>query len=320
MKYSQELMDKIVDVVLAYKPKRKKKPKKKKAKRVKKILPIMLLAVLTPLFQMSKAGQPVPRQAAKITGQGNNTQTHQNTSEPANPNNNATMPYPATPKPSEQTASHDTPKCKWSAIVTADVRKIHKDMGDYLYIGATLLVALGTLTLARIAYIQAQAARLNAQAVINSERPWMVAYMEELPQVTDQSQANLTIRMACHVKNIGRTPAILFCKGDRREILEKEKRPTIPPVYENKVVWERGSMMPPKAEILIVSYLEPSEREEVYTGKRVLWFYGAIRYKDAFGKFHWTKYCFRYTPQLGGKDPVTAGFYPDGPPEYNEAT
>jgi hypothetical protein len=209
--------------------------------------------------------------------------------------------------------------------ITVPPIHVQKDRWDYAYITASLLIAIATLVLAGTAWTQAKAAKvsaiaakLGAEAQINAERAWMVAKMEDLPSefVPDQ-----TLRVVCHVRNMGKTPALLCAKGERKELQDsKYSLPDRPPTYENLIRWDSGAILPPQSEIVVFFYLFSNETSFVYNGERALWIHGFIEYRDAFDKPHETRYCFRYFPRLGGKDTATVGFYPDGPAIYNRAT
>jgi hypothetical protein len=196
-------------------------------------------------------------------------------------------------------------------------REERQDSFNHWILGIGILQGIALFLTAYVIWQQTVAAK-------NSERPWMVAQMENLPELTENNlpgQAASVLRMACHIKNMGRTPAILYSKAERKEVADKlYELPSQPPAYENIVKWQKGALLPPGAEIVVIFYLYQDETRPVYDGNKTLWIHGFIEYKDAFGYSHVAQYCFKYYPRLGGKDPATVGFYPDGPPKYNEAT
>jgi len=176
----------------------------------------------------------------------------------------------------------------------------------------TAVLSLFTFGMAVVIYFQLRAVQL-------SERAWMIAQMEIPP---DEYKTDQILRLACHIKNMGRTVAFLTAKGEQKEISDKSYSLPNPPLnYANTIRWpEKAFAFPPTADIVIFHYLFQDETKPVYNGDKVLWIHGFIEYADVFGHSHETRYCFRYHPGLGGKDSVTVGFYPDGPDAYNKAT
>lgn len=267
----------------------------------------MLLSALP--WPNTQQSAPVPGKAAKSQ----HTETNGNKTA-STPNKPPPVPIsdenPVASDNSQKLGQTKIDKTEQKNISDTVFHKVNlqKDPWDYVYIGATLLLALLTLGIAWTALIQ-------ARAVQNAQRAWMVAKMEDLPPeyVPDQ-----TLRMACHIKNMGKTPARLTEKGERRDL--GGTLPETPRAYDNIVRWEKGVILPPNSEIVVILYLSAGETLQVYKGEQALWVHGFIEYKDVFGKRHRTRYCFRYYPGLRAKDPATVGFYPEGPVAYSEAT
>jgi hypothetical protein len=97
-----------------------------------------------------------------------------------NGNQKTTTPdKPPTPTPSEE-ANHanDTAKTKTPTGETSNTPiavNVNKDRWDYAYIAASLLIAIATLVLARIAWVQARAAKASTDALVNAERARIIA-------------------------------------------------------------------------------------------------------------------------------------------------
>lgn len=189
---------------------------------------------------------------------------------------------------------------------------VQKDDLDYVGAIGTLILAVGTLGLAFYAGLQVKALK-------DGERAWMVAQMENLPE---EIVPRNVLRLACHIKNLGRSPALLTVKGESCRVEAAEYTLPLPlQSYENTTEWkEGGATIPPNGEIVVASYLTADKTALVYDGGKVLWVYGFVEYRDAFKRHHRTRYCFRYSPRKGGEDAFSMGFYPDGPPEYTECT
>jgi hypothetical protein len=176
-----------------------------------------------------------------------------------------------------------------------------------------------TVAIAIFAGVTAGAMCRQIKTARDAERAWMIADMDPLPD--DSPRRDQPYRMVCRIKNMGRTPARLFAKGERRDLQEKTYIPPGKlPEYENMMCWRDGAILPPGGEMVIILYLLSDEIGPVYAGDRSLWIHGFANYRDVFNRPHETRYCFHYRPGLGGKDPATVGFYPDGPAAYNKAT
>jgi len=155
-------------------------------------------------------------------------------------------------------------------------------------------------------------------AYFRKERAWMVAIPDQLPEECASGQV---LRVVFHIRNMGKTPAILTAKGERRELeLPAYRLPEKPMPYENQIAWENGAILPPQGEVAVLLYVYPLETVDVYNGNRVLWIHGFVQYRDVFRIKRETRYCFRYRVRLGGTDVATVGWYPDGPAAYNKAT
>jgi hypothetical protein len=165
--------------------------------------------------------------------------------------------------------------------------------------------------------IQACLIRRQASYMVSTERPWMVALMEAPPK---EYVVGGVLRLACHIKNSGKTPAFLLAKGDDSSILQKGAAlPETPPIYAKRAGWGgSGVMLPQGSEIAVWHDLSISDTREIYEGTKIAWFYGSIEYRDAFEKLHETRYCFRFTPPKEAGN--LYGFEPDGPDAYNRVT
>jgi hypothetical protein len=177
-----------------------------------------------------------------------------------------------------------------------------------LWVASLLLVVVGFLTLG-ILWRQ-------TGHIISSERAWMSVVMENPPTVHVPGSP---LRLACHITNRGKTPAFLLEKGEDRQVLQVDiQLPDTLPQYATSTKWRgTGVLFPPTSEIAIALDLSVSEARAVYEGTHAIWFYGHLKYRDAFNKRRIIRYCFSYRiPEAGS---VSSGFYPDGPDEYNYA-
>jgi hypothetical protein len=180
----------------------------------------MKLAITIALLMFLQTSQRVPRAAAKNgdskaeASQNKGTPDQTQTPQSVAPSNPSTTPG------GQQTGRQVTPDNEKPADVRISSVDVNKAPWDFAYIGASLLIALATLVLAGTAWVQASAAKnaakaafLNAKAVIDSERAWLIPAAEsiepnELPAgiLANSQVETLTVR----IENCGRTPAWLM--------------------------------------------------------------------------------------------------------------
>jgi hypothetical protein len=171
----------------------------------------------------------------------------------------------------------------------------------------------------------ADAALLNAQALINSERPWVMIQIKELP--VEQTNGVFDLRsFQFTVFNYGKSPAhIVDCKGPKIEFYgEPDKDLPIPPNY-GTWQWERRFLPPndslPLGRVIYPSKLridmisEAATRGE-HAPKGELVAYGLLEYTDAIsGVTYKTAFCYRHDrlapSSMGGH------FMVCGPQDYN---
>lgn len=167
----------------------------------------------------------------------------------------------------------------------------------------------------------AEAALLNAQAVIDSERAWMIANIDKpiIPLDGLYMFAGLP-----KLVNKGKTPAFVFEIGNNVTILPAgEQLPQEPKSYRSKNVIHyegRGIAVAPEGAIgKYVMSNEPEDPTPILREERIIWVYGYIKYRDVFfDKERETRYCFRLIPcPILGMNEHT--FVMDGPTAYNEA-
>ncbi len=168
----------------------------------------------------------------------------------------------------------------------------------------------------------AHAALLNAQAVIQAERPWILITVEP-----SRSMENSFTVMAT---NRGRTPARIIETLERHKIAIDEKRLPILPEYRNE---KRNA---PFAPIILLpgefTTIKAFSREEVKalcdseerfkrieTWEEKVFLYGKVSYRDLIsssdGEPHETNWCCWY---IHGRQ--NSGLVIAGPPDYNSHT
>jgi hypothetical protein len=182
----------------------------------------------------------------------------------------------------------------------------------------TAFVALRTLKAihheAEIAMEIAQAANLNTQAIINSERAWLVATIE----VNEGKETSYKIA----VLNQGRTPAKLIGGDSAHCFIDLPDNLPIPPVYKAPFFMPNQTFIVSRDSFPIRPFFAPEKiidhsgmRELAEQSQQFLMFYGRIVYEDMFSGArpkpvrHETRWCYAYLPQ-------TREFKSCGPDEY----
>jgi hypothetical protein len=177
-------------------------------------------------------------------------------------------------------------------------------------------------TAAEAAAASAQAALLNAQAVLRAERPWILVTVEPSRSVENSFTVMAT--------NRGRTPARIIATADQSRIAIDEKHLPSTPEYKNE---KPGAPFTP---IILLpgesAAIKPFRREDVKglcdseerfkrieTWEEKIYLYGKVLYGDliapAGSQAHETNWCCWY---IHGRQ--NSGLVIDGPPEYNTHT
>jgi len=137
----------------------------------------------------------------------------------------------------------------------------------------------------------ANAARLNAQSLVNSERPWLIAEAVKNSQMPHFYEIQIT--------NCGRTPA-RFISGDAaHNFVERPDLLPVPPIYSSpftipkQVLIATGKGFPIPHGYSIPHLLDIPE-----AANKTLIVYGRIIYEDTIipNLTHETRWCFGYVP------------------------
>jgi hypothetical protein len=183
----------------------------------------------------------------------------------------------------------------------------------------------------------AEAALLNAQAVIHSERPWLLIPIEnkiydiQPPVIIERrpgTHGALSSGCMFALKNYGRSPARVI---EHKLWMIRIGDASFPPLsaYERKGGVKMDYVLAPDTTIPVQVLLEGGdgklttpEREAIDTEKNFLWLAGYIRYTDTFERqdfpIYETRFCYRWKPR---SYLVPEPFWlREGPPEYNRTT
>jgi hypothetical protein len=166
----------------------------------------------------------------------------------------------------------------------------------------------------------AMAALLNAQAMMHSERPWIIISIEPHPQFRGSFLFAAT--------NKGRTPAQLVSGSSEYTFAPRPQELPVPPTYSSQFTGLDETLLVPgdPFQIYTRSGICPEDilarrasSHELRSYNETLIFYGRIVYRDGFGNgnesntFHETRWCFAYVKH-------ERRFVLTGPDEYNRHT
>jgi hypothetical protein len=255
-----------------------------------------------------------------------------------------TSPAQPTANPTNQECDHIAARSQPEIVRVESVKRDWLDIGT-LGLSALLVVVgivgagIALYTLAEIkkevehaniiagaAKDAADAALLNARAVIDSERPWVLVenliLLELLPM-----EHNTPVQTRYEIQNYGRTAARLVRARTKFQMSNQMDGPPNPEIYEDAGGNIPQRIVPPMLEprLLNFAFLEPdrylsTERiQAINNGAVYFWAYGFVAYRDTLGtdREYMTRFCYCYiVPPL--MEP--ARFCLAGPPEYNAAT
>jgi hypothetical protein len=189
----------------------------------------------------------------------------------------------------------------------------------------------------------AKAALLNAQAVLNSERPWILIPTKsefseiEQPLLFPKLPGEFRISY-CNVwiKNFGRTPAEIIEQKIRLAIGEELQAIPDPAIYESKEATQENYSFPPNDKMVVQATFDPdgfisADDLAQITSKvkktKYIWLCGYFKYRDTFGRINGpiyeTRICYRwvYDAQSQLDSDIHKSFWiMAGPREYNRAT
>jgi hypothetical protein len=163
---------------------------------------------------------------------------------------------------------------------------------------------------AQIAKEIAAAANLNAKAVIDSERAWIVA--DENPRIADIASGQ-PITIIWTIRNGGKTTARVTEKAEAYSVQFSLNGLPEQPNYSLPTLWPDGIVLAPNSTLnCAVRVLNPDPWHQIENGSMILFVYGLVKYRDVFEREHETRYIFRYD--------ASKAFSADGKLEYSKAT
>ena len=192
---------------------------------------------------------------------------------------------------------------------------------------------------ARFGRIAADAAKLNAEAVVNAERAWirvlphvwsptLFPVWEQGDPIPPEGIKLVLHNFPAQIKNVGNTPAIVD-ETAFKYILSKVEPSQLPPEPDY------GEFVPGNGDIIVSGNewladvglsdggaLSKEQVKDIRTSKLWLYVYGIVRYRDVLrGDSHETRVGYVYHfPQGGMVNVEKDAFRPGGPPAYNRTT
>lgn len=178
-------------------------------------------------------------------------------------------------------------------------------------------------SLATAAKDNAEAALLNARAVINAERAWLIVKIQK-----DSNSPPFPIENFINIlTNEGRTPAVLKSIHIHYDFVGLPDNLPVPPVYKRLINMPENTFVVGQNELRIGIGMDPkklifmrSKGPQVENALEFLVWYGRIIYEDVFGaqgasprEPHETRWCYAWS--VGDKRFVCCG-----PEEYNRHT
>jgi hypothetical protein len=317
-----------------------------------RLIPLSVLAVLT--FSTTAVTKLSPQQ--KDPGAARHDDSRQN--EPNNP------PIAVHPMPDKDIALQTSAPEKREGCMNRDTAKT-----DCWTRISNLVMAFGTLALAVIGAIAAYAALRtlrtiasqtvaaevaaraatetaaatlkNAEALMNSERAWILVTMDAtgpklsadnrwlwedgMPLSIDdvlKNRHHKPQRIRYTLRNYGRSPGWLISHRGYAQIVPTINGLPSSPDYSRTASFlgERSNLLyePGKDRGTAVS-IPSAELDPVANRESFLYVYGIIKYKDVWNGIHETGFCF-YWHVPGPGDPDPQGWYAEGPEGYSYQT
>lgn len=181
----------------------------------------------------------------------------------------------------------------------------------------------------------ANATRKNVEALITSERPWLlvewgkfgdkvqVPYLLPLENRPDARASNCIFT----VRNYGKTPAKVL---EQRAELQVSENPTAPPdvdIYKpsfkgpDTYMFPQEQALPMEARLRNVAFVSKIDSDAIKGGGKFLWLCGVIRYEDSFEREDRTSpyetcFCYLWDTRTNAPAPQWRSA---GPPTYNHA-
>lgn len=279
------------------------------------------LAILGMFLGVAQASMPIPRQTANQLHTADQNQTNR-TQKNKNPSEKSSVSTQKPPCEGAGNATEDKDsKAQYPTINISDPASVPESWSwhdKWLWGANILLVIVGFGTIA-ILWRQ-------THHIVTSERAWMVTEPCDAsipPEIKGITTGVRHVGFSVRFKNMGKTPAFLLeIRYSGKVLSSKEKLPEVPPEYEEREIFKWGGKGLPllPQDFILKNHVNTWAKEPVLIdrGSDILWIYGYIKYRDAFGENRETWFCHRWVPEIEGWQ--KSGFISGGPESYNRAT
>jgi len=300
--------------------------------------------ILVMWLAVAQTSAPLPRQTANAPAQ-KADKVKNNTAGNQEPITQVTPPsVELTQKPERNEKSRDN-EASPNAEQTVRIRElppvsVRRDWADWFLWGASALLALvgilgiglayWTLTILKrqteVAEDAAEAALLNAQAFINSERAWMAGFRTD-QKFDVRPPEGQNIAYSCILKNVGQTPSRILEVGLGFSKITSFSQIAPEPVYAERQQFNRMLVVPNDSftvSVGLIPQLISGEYESIRKEKLFVYGYGFVKYLDMFSRddknIRETRFCHCY--QVAKTGEPFEGFRPciEAPDSYHKAT
>ncbi len=172
----------------------------------------------------------------------------------------------------------------------------------------------------------AEAARDNILALVDSERAWLLPYDFVSPKAlpTVRLASGQKEQLTVHFQNCGRTPAWILDWTIEAIVLEDTNIGEFISSQQPEEEFPNSRPIPPNDKEYFIGcdwkIRDPSEIDDIQTGKKHLYVYGYIAYRSTVGKDScYSYFCFHYSRRRDNRGNFKEGWMMD-PIEANHYT
>jgi len=175
----------------------------------------------------------------------------------------------------------------------------------------------------------ADAAERNGKALMDAERPWVVVDDVKLIPIIGVAGEERTVTFDCHVRNYGRSPAIITvvrCKLESRASQDASDAPLSEEIYSAADDAIHRIVAPPQKPFSLRSKhdltLSAAQSKAIWYGApfEFMFAHGIIRYEDAFGRKLYTRFNYRFEAVFFDQTGAEGFVYSERPPGWNAWT
>jgi hypothetical protein len=149
-----------------------------------------------------------------------------------------------------------------------------------------------------------------------NERAWIVPIVGKI----EPTKTYDVFQIKVSLQNNGRTAAQITSAGSAAKgSIEEKPLPTYLPYTEMMPFPERGTPLLPNGSFEQGFELSRERLDHALSGQSQFFIFGYVKYRDAYGDSHITKYCFEAKKSLDANLKYPVDFYVSGPSNYIDA-